>query len=76
MRSVLVKTQLGNGVVPSRHGVDEEAVVLETLGQDLAQAGIILGHQDAHGQPVIGWFMSFEDRPEWVRTYPSHLALG
>ncbi len=54
---VLVEAELVDGVVAARHGVDEEPVVLQPLGEHRAQAGVVLGHQDAHGQPAIDEFI-------------------
>src|SRR5947209_8017889 len=47
---VLVELQLLDGVIAAIDRVDQVTRILETLDQDLTQAVIVLGHQDAHRQ--------------------------
>src|SRR5207247_4612068 len=47
---VLVELQLLDGVIAAVDRVDQITRILETLDQDLTQAVIVLGHQDAHRQ--------------------------
>jgi hypothetical protein len=43
-----MEAQLLDGVVSALHGDDLVSLVLETLHQHVAQAGIVLCDQDAH----------------------------
>ena len=45
---VLVELELVDRVVAALHGVDLVALVLEAQHEDVAQAGVVLGHEDAH----------------------------